>query len=268
MFRVIETLRLYALLLTAPVTFIWARAMGWPEGQLLIATHACLIVFALLYSAAEDVRNAHNPRLCLASDREDFDRGLLEFGPKILGIVLALLLVVLFFVDTSMALLLIVGAVAATHDARTNIRRKNILIEIAAPALLLAGPSALLYVRGSIGDAAFGASLLSAVMLGLVILLCLVRDREQDEAIHAQTTATRAGGLGSMIVVAIWALVATALASIGASAEWWGAWPTLVVSWTLIISIAALASKRAGWATGVAILGSSVLAVLLFAALG
>ena len=56
------------------------------------------------------------------------------------------------------------GAAAAIHDARLPITRKNVLIEIAGPAILIVGPAALLRVRGILDVDAFGASLLAAVM--------------------------------------------------------------------------------------------------------
>ena len=271
MLRTIETLRPYALCFSAPFTLLWARDMALAPGLILVALHACVVMLYLVRSSQIDIARGMTPRLTLALDRDDFDADLLETARPILGVALALLALALLITRFWMGALTLIAIAIAMWKASERTRDKHMLIELAAPALLLAAPALLLRApawrspdaHSAITASALAASMLGAAMLGLLILLCLIRDREQDIAAGAQTTATKLTRAGCLILAVVWGFVVVALAAIGSEAAWWTWVASVIVTWSVIGAVVALAARRDGWGVGCAVIGFCLTSLLL-----
>ncbi|TVQ60898.1 MAG: hypothetical protein EA379_07380 [Phycisphaerales bacterium] len=258
MFRTIfyaaRTLRLDMLFFSVPYAFVWARALGAStdglaaSGPLILGAHAALLLLALLLSDTREAEAGREPRLMLWRDRFVLDADAQSGGVPVLALIASVLTLVLLVVDPAAGLYMILGAAVLLWHGTRAMRRKYVLIELAAPALVLAVPGLLVATRllsrardmyvGEMDDVAaptahalaaqaavhpvLGASLLGAVALGLFVMLCLLRDAPMDESEGVGSVAAAVGRPGARALAWVWAVAAVLLASMGAGWQWWG----------------------------------------------
>ncbi|RMH29277.1 MAG: hypothetical protein D6693_02215 [Planctomycetota bacterium] len=292
MWRAIDTLRLYALVLTAPATVLWARALGPATGALLITTHAAIVVFASAWSARCDEAEGLAPRLRWAGPLGRAHAGAVEIGVPV-GFAMALILtcsliVANVWVGIGAALALVGAAWLGGLPRRDRLAR----VELVGPVGLLAGPGLLFRLHAweppagvaaldeaapapaematlagrvvrpeVIPGPALAATLLAAAVLLVAILLCLIRDRSADELDGLRTTVTRIGRAGGVALAWAWMLAVALWCVIGVGAGWW-AWPAAAAgSWTVAAAGACLTAHRDDLAVGVWWVGATVAAV-------
>lgn len=243
----IESLRAYALFASVPYAAMWSRALvvdgREPGASLLIVAHALGLLLVVLVSDRVDLDREGVRGLALWK----FPTGESDRAGDLALPILAMLTLVAFvgltiahvWLGLSAIGLLAIGLWNATRARRS----KYALVEIVAPVGALLAPMALVgvFAPGEIESRAAGATVLGAVLLGLVLLLCVTRDQPTDSLREWTTTATRLGRRGAGALAWAWIVVAVLLSAMGASWGWWG-W---LVSVTVALAAAASGAASA-----------------------
>jgi hypothetical protein len=258
MIRTVETLRLYALLYSVPLALVWALRLPPWTGAPLAAGLALLSLYYLTLSARTDVRAGRTPRLGLAVDREELDRETLEAAPAVFAVGAIVMGLVLLVAEPLQGALMLALVAAAAWRARLPVRDRHFLIEYAAPGAVLIAPATLLRAGDQIAPHVYAATWLTAATLGLAILLCLVRDRGEDRALAARTTATRLTRDGARALATVWIVAIPTLAMYGSVGDWWAWLATLIFVWMAFGALACLWASRPGWAASIVTLAGGL----------
>lgn len=245
----IASIRWGALLFSVPYSALWAMALI-DDGRdasaiLLVVVHAAGLLWGLAWSDKVDVARGLLPRAgalqpssLLGADPGGAAMSILGF----MALAPALVLVVIDWRAGAAMLAMLVGlGLYATARRRRKLALAEILlplIVLIAPALILGeGPRWTLPAlpddaaqppppEGAVMGELFGAPILAAtslgaVILGLIILLAMLRDRLRDRADGLRTTVSRMGENGGAVLAAMWLVVPVLLASMGAGWGWW-----------------------------------------------
>lgn len=224
----VESLRAYALFASVPYALLWSSSLvvdgREAEGTLLVVAHALGLLLVVLVSDRVDMDRDGVRGLALwRFPTGDADRA----GDLALPI-LALLTLVAFVGLTLAHVWLGLSAIGllavALWNATRDRTRKYALVEVVAPAGALLAPMALVgvFAHGEITARGAGATVLGAAVLGLVLLVCVIRDQPMDALRGWSTTATRLGRRGAGALAWAWIVVAVLLSAMGASWGWWG----------------------------------------------
>jgi len=290
MLAVIESLRLYVLFFSVPFTLMWARALSPTTGALLVATHACLILFWAVHAARSERMAGLRPRLGLTDTRSAVNDDALSVAFPLLAAFLAALSLALlisnFWIGVGAAL---AGLYAAWHG-RLNLRDKYVRAELIGPVGLLIGPGLLFYMHAweppeafeifsedptrpaevrealtaqvvrpdVISTEALAATLLGGAALAAAILLCQIRDVQRDRLRGVETTVAKIGRGGAVFLMWLWMLGLAGLGAMGAGWGWWHWSAALLAGWTAAATLALLADHRDAVATGVGYMGGAL----------
>ncbi len=239
----IERLRAYTLLATVPYAAMWANAFlaedREPTAALIVAAHALGVLLVLLVSDRIDLDRDGVRGLALWK----FPMGEADRGSEIAIPIIALLSLVTFvgllaasaWLGLCATLLLLIGLWHATRPRA----RKYALAEVLGPVGVLVAPMALVgaFAHSPLSSAEVGATALGSVLLGLVLLLCAIRDQPVDARRGWFTTAIRLGRPGARALAWAWIIAAVLLSAMGAGWGWWG--------W-LVSAVVALAAATSG----------------------
>lgn len=225
---------MYTLFASVPYTALWSRSLlvegREPHAALFAAAHALGVWTIVLASDRADADEDEGSR-SVALWR--FPLGESEGASSAAAVafpVLALLTIGALtgliasspWLGACAAALFVIGLL---HATRPRVR-KLILVELLAPAGVLLAPMALVgaFAATPLPQAAVGATLLGAVLLGLALLLCAMRDAPSDALRGRRTTPTRLGRRTAGMLAVAWVACAVTLSIFGASWGWWG-WP-------------------------------------------
>ncbi len=284
--RLILSLRLYVLVLTAPYAILWAWA---PEsgGWLTAAGHSLLVWFYVLSLDSAFLNAGLDPRLSLLPDRHVAALAPIDVTRTIAGCGAAIVaLFILLSGEPRLALLVAAGGAGISLLVRQALgsggRRRFVLAEWVWAGVMLMGPCLLMAAPGwsavpgagsldsnpespvPMSAAVIGATGLGALMLGSWVLLCLRRDEASDRSVGLVTTATLLGRVGTMSMIAAWTLGAVTLAVWGVSMGWWGWLVAAVVGWAsaMVAWLSASGADRAGvlaWGGAAGLVGIALL---------
>lgn len=250
MLRSALRLRWLWLVFTVPPVLLWARAFPY-AGLPIVVAHAALV---LLHGALHDrsaVLRRDEPRLTLWGPRLEMN------PPRLVPAISVLVLVVLGMALTALvtdpaAAGLMLGALLVLmlgHRVKLRLGRwRSRLVEVWLPGLALVvpmlalswlsrrnqlaamadatDPGAAVMLPEVITRANQTATLLWAVVCGVFILACHVRDEPHDRCDGLLTTPTVFGPRGAMITLAIWTGAAMLLGAYGNGHRLW-TWPAL-----------------------------------------
>jgi hypothetical protein len=224
----VESLRAYALFASVPYALFWSSALvvdgREAEGTLFIVAHALGLLLVALVSDRVDTDRDGVRGLALWR----FPTGDAERADDLALPILALLTLVAFVGLTLAHVWLGLSAIGllaiALWNATRARRSKYALVEVIAPVGALLAPMALVgvFAPGEITAQAAGATVLGAAVLGLVLLLCVIRDQPLDALRGWSTTATRVGRRGAGALAWAWIVAVVLLSAMGASWGWWG----------------------------------------------
>jgi hypothetical protein len=211
-----------------PYALFWSSALvvdgREAEGTLFIVAHALGLLLVALVSDRVDTDRDGVRGLALWR----FPTGDAERADDLALPILALLTLVAFVGLTLAHVWLGLSAIGllaiALWNATRARRSKYALVEVIAPVGALLAPMALVgvFAPGEITAQAAGATVLGAAVLGLVLLLCVIRDQPLDALRGWSTTATRVGRRGAGALAWAWIVAVVLLSAMGASWGWWG----------------------------------------------
>lgn len=277
--RSAESLRLDLLFFSVPYALMWSRGAG-AAAPLIILAHALLV---LLYAQSLDLamlRAGQDPRLGPVRDRFRRAPAGLEAARLVVAILLVPTIGGLAILSTRLAfyaaaaaaiILLVTRGVSGRFAARRFVFAEWTwgfgALLIPAGLIATAKPSALSAPSGGLGMPApvVAATCLGAVMLGVYILLCLVRDEAADRGAGFSSTPTLCGRAGALALLLAWMMGGVLLAAVGVTHGWWG-WPVVTaLAWAALASTWCTAVRADGLAVGLWIIGHAGVAVLLAA---
>lgn len=244
--RILGSVRWPLLLLLLPVYGTLSRVEGSGGWAMLVAVSLLVLFWGLLNDTAQ-IERAKDPRLSLSWDRQAWSLDTL-IGLRTVGGAAALLaaLVLLFVAPVvgvwavaAWAVLMVLCWLETQLDGQRRFWLVELVVPLAAtvlPALIVAhayrrkASLALEHAEGAIAETlptlhahptVAMLALLTAFVLGSILLLCLIRDEVPDAAAGYRTTPTAIGRTGSVVLVAFWQLAAIMIAAIGIQAGVW-----------------------------------------------
>jgi hypothetical protein len=261
------------LLLLSPLFVVLAGLTGSGGWAMFVAV-SLLVVFWGLLNDASQLERARNPRLGLSWDRYDWSAETVVGLRTVVGGLALAAGLVLLIVSPAVGLwalgawlvLLLLCWLETKLDGQQRYWMVELVIPLASaivPTLVVAqavtasarvsaraaaeatGGAEAAVVPTLLTDPGIGLlALLSAFVLGGLVLLCLIRDEVADRASGYRTTATSLGRTGGLVMLALWQIGGLLIAGVGVQAGAW-LWPVPVLMGTAAIGTNWLLSARA-----------------------
>ncbi len=247
--RALRSLRIDLLALTLPYAIIWAQTSH--SGGVVMAVAFSLLV--LLFALSLDLNLltlGMDPRVSTARDRFQFNVELVERARSLLLAAVAVVALVLVFVQWGLAVFVLLAAVATVVFLRDGIdragARRLLLAEWLWPLGMLLTPMAIIGLwqwsdrqSGSsaspgsalaLDAAAVGATFLGALLLAGFVLASLMRSENADRAAGLKTTPSAVGRPAAEASLFLILGAAVILSIAGVAAGWWGFWAAALCS--------------------------------------
>jgi len=298
MLRILETTRLYLLILTVPATLLWARGLeplGVVTGPLLVLTHASVTALWMASLVRGDMERGRGPHLGLSTSQSMLDGEVMSLWFPVVGLLALILSLTLLVANFWIGLGAILAGLLALRQGSLGRRDRLALVELITPVILLAGPGLLfaahdwpaprlLRIFGSERDTplpaeagemlagqvvrpelmtggALQATLLIAAAMATFFLLTLLRDRCRDAMASAVTTATRRSAVGVAALAWLWLVGVATLGVIGAGLGWWHWSAAAALAWAAIGACALVTIGVFDHAANVWFVGSAIASV-------
>ena len=285
--RVLESTRLYLLVLTLPPALVWfgyAGGEGAPgetgigaAGVLLVAAHCLLVLFHATSFDAATLAWGATPRLGMTGDREHWDPGLVDRSRMVYAALTGLVVTVLAFasifssgvsfwwVIIVLGALVLVGVLTGGAD-RASRKWRMMFIEVLWPGLMLVMPLILagwLEGEGELGRRSPAVTGVSCLLLAGYVVLCLVRDEALDLGENERTLATVLGRGGGAVVLFLLLSALIVATSRGVEMGWWGWSVGAITGVAGLAALWGLAARDGEGMLGVWVLGSAVIGVTM-----